>query len=47
MIISRVLVIKVRGVEEVKALKSALYCQTEAGRPAPVTWEAALRTGRR
>jgi len=45
-IVSSILVIEVRGVEEVKALQGALYCQTEAGRPASVTRQTALR-GRR
>lgn len=41
-VISSVLIVKIRCVKEVKALQSALYCQTKAGRSASVAWESAL-----
>lgn len=45
-VVSSVLVVEVRGVEEVEALQGALHCQAEAGGPAPVTRESTLRRGR-
>lgn len=41
-IVPSVLVIKVRGVEEVETLQGTLHCQTEAGWAAPVTRETTL-----
>jgi hypothetical protein len=45
-VITRVIVVEVGGVEEVKALQSALNRQAETGRPAPVARETTLRERR-
>lgn len=42
-VVAGVVVIEVRGVEEVEALQGALHRQTEAGRPTAVTREPTLR----
>lgn len=41
-IVSGIIVVKVRGVEEVKALQGTLHSQTEARGSTPVTRETAL-----
>lgn len=41
-VVSSVIVIEVRRVEEVETLQRALHRQTEAGRPTSVTWQTAL-----
>lgn len=46
-IVSSILIIEVRGVEEVEALQGTLHCQTEAGWAAPVTRQSTLWRGRK